>query len=110
MGGIPMAGEAGTNGGPQALSVIGVQRSENDLSIHVEALRQSAKVIAAAFGLQVDDVLVAALKPKKPKRPGARKEYLDSALFTDPNKPMKPGPSLVFEDREIAAGRKGRAL
>jgi hypothetical protein len=108
-GDMPMTGDAATNGGAQALSAMEATRSEYDLSIHVKALRQSAKVIADAFGLQADDVLEAALKPEKAKKPGKPKEYLAGVLVIDPNKPMRPGAVWTVGDREITPQRKGRA-
>lgn len=74
------------------------------LSVHVEALRQSAKVIAAAFGIQPTDVLAAAMKgPSDQQAKGPEdEEVLDHGTRQGP-RPQDLRPVMREESRYYPA-------
>lgn len=61
------------------------------LAVHLDAIRQTAKGVADAFGMSLDEVLAAVGSAGKSKPAGAVKEAVSGVRVIDSNKPIPSG-------------------
>lgn len=61
------------------------------LAVHLDAIRQTAKGVADAFGMSLDEVLYAVASAGKAKPAGAPKEAVSGVRVIDSNKPIPRG-------------------